>query len=79
MNIIGPDALVFGVDDVDACTKYLTAYGLEPVGDGRFEALDGTAIVIRHRGDASLPAADLAAATAVINALMNYDGCVVKR
>jgi hypothetical protein len=29
--------------------------------------------------DASLPAADIAAATAVINALMNYDGCVVKR
>ena len=57
MNIIGPDALVFGVDDVDACAKYLTAYGLDPVGDGRFEALDGTAIVIRHRGDASLPAA----------------------
>jgi hypothetical protein len=57
VNIIGPDALVFGVDDVDACEKYLTAYGLEPVGDGRFEALDGTAIVIRHRSDASLPAA----------------------
>ena len=57
MNIIGPDALVFGVDDLDACTKYLTAYGLEPVGEGRFEALDGTAIVIRHRGDPRLPPA----------------------
>jgi len=29
--------------------------------------------------DAALPAADIAAATSVINALMNYDGCVVKR
>ena len=29
--------------------------------------------------DESLAAADLAAATSVINALMNYDGCVVKR
>jgi catechol 2,3-dioxygenase-like lactoylglutathione lyase family enzyme len=59
MNIIGPDALVFGVDDVEACTKYLTAYGLEPVSvdanGGRFEGLDGTAIVIRRRDDASLP------------------------
>ena len=29
MNIIGPDALVFGVDDVAACGSYLTAFGLE--------------------------------------------------
>jgi len=52
MNIIGPDALVFGVDDVGACAcaQYLTDYGLTPVGvtvdGGRFEALDGTAIII---------------------------------
>ena len=32
MNIIGPDALVFGVDDVAACAQYLTDYGLKPVG-----------------------------------------------
>jgi len=60
MNIIGPDALVFGVDDVGACTNYLTAFGLEPVGvnanGGRFEALDGTAIVVRRRDDPTLPA-----------------------
>lgn len=55
MNIIGPDALVFGVDDVAACSQYLTDYGLAPVGGGRFEALDGTAIVIAHKDDAALP------------------------
>lgn len=59
MNIVGPDALVFGVDDVGACAKYLTDYGLEPVGvdanGGRFEGLDGTAIVVRRRDDSSLP------------------------
>ena len=55
MNIIGPDALVFGVDDVAACAQYLTDYGLEPAGDGCFEALDGTAIVLRHKDDAALP------------------------
>ena len=59
MNIIGPDALVFGVDDVAACRQYLTDYGLMPVGvsaaGGRFEALDGTAIVIARQDDASLP------------------------
>jgi catechol 2,3-dioxygenase-like lactoylglutathione lyase family enzyme len=61
VNIIGPDALVFGVDDVDSCAHYLTAYGLDPVGvdanGGRFEGLDGTAIVIRRRDDPSLPPA----------------------
>ncbi|MCG2592395.1 VOC family protein [Ramlibacter sp. XY19] len=57
MNIIGPDALVFGVDDVAACTQYLTDYGLQPVGGGRFEALDGTAIVLAAKDDKSLPQA----------------------
>ena len=59
MKIIGPDALVFGVDDVGACTRYLTDYGLTPVGvdaaGGRFEALDGTCVVVKHRDDATLP------------------------
>ena len=55
MNIIGPDALVFGVDDVAGCTQYLADYGLAPVGGGRFEALDGTAIVLAHRDDKALP------------------------
>jgi len=56
MNIIGPDALVFGVDDVAACSQYLSDYGLAPVGGGRFEALDGTAVVVAHKDDATLPA-----------------------
>jgi catechol 2,3-dioxygenase-like lactoylglutathione lyase family enzyme len=55
MKIIGPDALVFGVDDVAACTQYLTDYGLKPVGGGRFEALDGTAIVAKAKDDPGLP------------------------
>ena len=28
MKIIGPDALVFGVDDVAACEQYLTDYNI---------------------------------------------------
>ena len=32
MNIIGPDELVFGVDDVAACSQYLIDYGLTPIG-----------------------------------------------
>lgn len=59
MNIIGPDTLVFGVDDVAACAQYLEDYGLKPIdanaAGGRFEALDGTGIVIAHKDDAALP------------------------
>lgn len=57
MNIVGPDSLVFGVDDVEACEKCLTDYGLRPAGNGAFEALDGTSIVVRARDDETLPAA----------------------
>jgi catechol 2,3-dioxygenase-like lactoylglutathione lyase family enzyme len=56
MNIIGLDALVFGVDDVAACSQYLSDYGLAPVAGGRFEALDGTAVVVAHKDDTTLPA-----------------------
>jgi catechol 2,3-dioxygenase-like lactoylglutathione lyase family enzyme len=60
IQIVGPDALVFGVDDVSACTTYLTDYGLAPVNvsdaGGRFEALDGTGVVIRRKDDSGLPA-----------------------
>jgi catechol 2,3-dioxygenase-like lactoylglutathione lyase family enzyme len=62
MNIIGPDALLFGVDDVAACAQYLTDYGLSSVGADsrtgpglRFEALDGTAVIIAHKDDPALP------------------------
>ena len=59
MNIIGPDALLFGVDDVAACSQYLVDYGLEQLaGEGggqRFEALDGTAIIVAHKDDPALP------------------------
>jgi catechol 2,3-dioxygenase-like lactoylglutathione lyase family enzyme len=60
MNIIGPDYLVFGVDDIAACAEFLTAFGLEPVNitdrGGLFAALDGTGLVIRHKDDPDLPA-----------------------
>jgi len=59
MSIIGPDSLVFGVDDLAACVQYLTDYGLAPrdltAAGGRFEALDGTSIVVRRKNDSSLP------------------------
>jgi catechol 2,3-dioxygenase-like lactoylglutathione lyase family enzyme len=55
MKIIGLDALVFGVDDLAGCRQYLLDYGLTDAGGGRFEALDGTAIVIAADNSAALP------------------------
>ncbi len=62
MNIIGPDLLVFGVDDVPACHEFLTAYGLtareySPETGGFYDSLDGTGLAIRRRNDPSLPPA----------------------
>ena len=59
MNIIGPDYLVFGVDDMDACKKTATDYGLVEVegasGGGTYEAMDGTGIIMRKSSDTGLP------------------------
>lgn len=59
MRIIGPEDLVFGVDDVDACRTYFLDFGLREIalGDGghRFEAVDGTAVTIRPIDDPKLP------------------------
>lgn len=55
MRIIGPDELIFGVDDTDACKAFLKDYGLDEADDGTFEALDKTAITIKAKDDPSLP------------------------
>ncbi|MBV6738920.1 hypothetical protein, partial [Priestia megaterium] len=61
MNILGLDALVFGVDDLQACADCLRDYGLTAVHidaeSGHFESLDGSAIIIRRPEDPELPPA----------------------
>jgi catechol 2,3-dioxygenase-like lactoylglutathione lyase family enzyme len=58
---LGPDSVIFGVDDVDACARYLEDYGLIRRegwgGGGVYEALDGTSMTIVDRSDTSLPGA----------------------
>lgn len=60
MNIIGPDALVFGVDDLAVAGKFMTDFGLQPAGTlagGQlFATADGTGIVICRSDDPALPA-----------------------
>jgi len=61
MQIIGPDFLVFGVDDMQACVEYFIDYGLTLAEQGEhgatLVALDGTGVILRHRDDPSLPPA----------------------
>ncbi len=61
MRIIGPEDLVMGVDNIEACRTFLVDYGLKEIAldDGGFlyEALDGTAITLRDRADPVLPPA----------------------
>jgi len=59
MRIIGPDELIFGVEDLEACRAFLIDYGLEEVerteAGGTYHALDGTGITLRRRNDPALP------------------------
>ena len=61
MRIIGPDEMVFGVDDLSACRTFLLDYGLDEQSwdeatGGTFTAIDNTAVTVRRRDDAALPA-----------------------
>jgi len=57
MRIVGPDELIFGVDNLEACKAYLLDFGLRDEGNGKFAALDGTALTVREKDDPSLPPA----------------------
>lgn len=62
MNIVGLEALVFGVEDMQGARQYLLDYGLKESeassAGGTYEALDGSAVVIRRAADPSLPRAN---------------------
>jgi hypothetical protein len=53
--------------------EQLSWYRAHPEDAGKLVAIGDT------KPNSALPAVDVAAAAGVINALMNYDGCVVKR
>jgi len=57
MNITGLNRLVFGAENLAAATQSLIDYGLKDVGNGHFEALDGTGVQVLAKDDPSLPPA----------------------
>lgn len=61
MAILGVESAIFGVDDLERCAKFWADFGLQPVSQTEdehvFEVATGAKIVVRRRGDPSLPAA----------------------
>jgi len=61
MPILGVESVVYGVDDLDACARFWTDFGLIEVAasaDERvFEVQNGSRIILRRRGDERLPKA----------------------
>lgn len=62
MPIMGLEAVVYGVDDVDASTRFLSDFGLETRAAGAAGATlavagEGTRVELRKLSDAGLPAA----------------------
>lgn len=61
MPILGIESLVYGVDDMDASTRFFVDFGLEPISSGAegavFRLSEGSRVVLRRRDDPGLPAA----------------------
>jgi catechol 2,3-dioxygenase-like lactoylglutathione lyase family enzyme len=59
MSIEGIDRIVYGVEDMAACRKFFSDWGLRLKRDSAdaadFESLNGCEIQLRHKDDASLP------------------------
>jgi catechol 2,3-dioxygenase-like lactoylglutathione lyase family enzyme len=61
--ITGIESLVYGVDDVARCTSFFQDFGLRLAASeeqaSHFRLPEGSNVIIRHKGDASLPASSL--------------------
>ncbi|MES1984250.1 MAG: VOC family protein [Pseudomonadota bacterium] len=63
MPITGIESLVYRVGDVELSTRFFTDFGLPPKDTGqtlaRFELMEGSQVIVRHRDDAALPLATM--------------------
>src|SRR5262249_19728698 len=61
MAILGIESAIFGVDDLEACSRFWEDFGLTPLArsadESVFEVASGSRIVVRRRDDPSLPSA----------------------
>jgi catechol 2,3-dioxygenase-like lactoylglutathione lyase family enzyme len=61
MAILGIEALIYGVDDLEQCSRFWSDFGLTPVSETSeqsvFEVASGSRVVLMRRGDARLPKA----------------------
>lgn len=55
MRIIGPEELHFGTDNPEDSKQFLNDFGLKEVGNGKFEAVDGSCVVVKQSANSSLP------------------------
>ena len=57
--IAGIEEILFGVEDMDEARRFLSLYGLEEIENSAaqsvWESLDGSRLILRLNGDASLP------------------------
>jgi catechol 2,3-dioxygenase-like lactoylglutathione lyase family enzyme len=61
MSILGAAEVIFGVDDLELCTRFWSDFGLQPVSqngtESVFEVASGSRVRVRLRNDKQLPAA----------------------
>jgi catechol 2,3-dioxygenase-like lactoylglutathione lyase family enzyme len=59
MSILGVESAVFGVDDLETCTRFWEDFGLNPVSrdatESIFDLPSGSRVIVRKRGDHRLP------------------------
>lgn len=59
MAILGVESVIFGVDDLDSCSRFWEDFGLAPVSrtdaDSTFEVMSGSRIVVMRKDDPRLP------------------------
>lgn len=59
MALLGVETLVFGVEDLDSCTRFYDDFGLtlreRDANGARFSLPEGSAVILRRAGDPALP------------------------
>ena len=61
MAIVGIESAIFGVEDLELCTRFWDDFGLAPVTrspeESVFEVASGSKVVLRRKDDPKLPRA----------------------